>query len=132
MKTINQLWGNSDEAYGETAVFTKGDEQECMEYVPYTFTEFERKMLYSVWNNSVKGLYGLDDPNPIDQQCLGDWMEADFKVIEDLGVRFAATGSQDVTYEESIQGAVMLVDLYYNANYQCQYENIMFDMIYYS
>ena len=44
-------------------------------------------------------------------------MEKDFNRIEDLFLRYAYTATNDITYEEAVQGAVTIVDLYYNSNY---------------
>ena len=132
IESISQFWGNSDESYNKSAIFST-EEQECLPGESLSLITFERKMLYSIWNGVVKGVYGLEDPNPIDQQCLGDWMEDDYISIAQLAMDFTYNGSvgpDGVTYDEAVQGATKMVDLWYNANYQCQYEKIMRDIIY--
>jgi len=93
-------------------------------------SEFMRVTYYTIWNNMVKGFYGLDDKHPIDQQCMGDWMQDDIDYLMDIYTEEAYYGLTTVSYERSLEAAMKSVDLVYNSDYQCQYETIMFDIIY--
>ena len=131
IESISQIWGNQDVSYNKSAEYSN-EAQECAPGEALSLITYERKMLYSIWNGVVKGVYGLEEPNPIDQQCLGDWMEDDFFAIENLAMIFMFQGSvgpDGLPYKEAVGGAIKMVDIWYNANYQCQYEKIMRDMI---
>ena len=92
--------------------------------------EFMRITYYTVWNSMVKGFYDLEDEHPIDQQCLGEWMQPDIDFLVDLYNEELYYGLTTVSYERSMEAAMKTVNLIYNSDYQCQYENIVMDVTY--
>ena len=85
---------------------------------------------YTVWNSMVKGFYDLEDEHPIDQQCLGEWMQPDIDFLVELYNEELYYGLTTVSYERSMEAAMKTVNLIYNSDYQCQYENIVMDVTY--
>lgn len=42
---------------------------------------FMRKAIYTIINSAIKGMYNDNRPHPLNQECMGDWMEEDMESI---------------------------------------------------
>ena len=76
-----------------------------------------RKAYYGIWNGLVKGFYHLSDPHPVDQQCMGDWMQDDLDYFETIAEEYEFYTLQTISYERAMGGAMRAVDLLYNSNF---------------
>ena len=91
---------------------------------------FFRDTYYAVWNGLVKGFYHLEDPHPIDEQCMGDWMQGEIDYLTTVLEEFEVFGLQTISYERAMGAAMRSVDLIYNSKFQCQYEDIVYDAVF--
>lgn len=89
-----------------------------------------RNTYYAIWNGLVKGFYKLNDPHPVSEQCMGPWMQDDIDFLVDLAEDYSYYTLQTISYERAMEGAMRSVDLVYNSDFQCQYEEIMLNIIY--
>ena len=61
---------------------------------------------------------------------MGPWMQDDIDYLLKIADDYTYYTLQGVSYERAMQGAMRSVDLLYNADFQCQYEEIMLNIIY--
>ena len=78
---------------------------------------FFRDTYYAVWNGLVKGFYHLEDPHPIDEQCMGDWMQDHIDYLTTVFQELEVFGLQTVSYERAMGAAMRSVDLIYNSKF---------------
>jgi hypothetical protein len=79
--------------------------------------EFSSKVFYNLYNGFVRGLYREHQKSIIDEQCFGEWMRNNMTHLNDVMDRIFMM-EFNVSYQEAIQSATEVVNLFYlNQNY---------------
>lgn len=80
----------------------------------YKHHVFARKAVYTVLNSWIKGYYNDKRTNPVNKECMGDWMEDDLKYIKDLIKRIFHHGDIFVPHKELRAATDKAWDLIFN------------------